>query len=362
MTESNAYTKLAEKLGAPLSRRFLAILEEMYTPEECSVLMELFAPATAKEVAARLGKDEKQTHAMLEDLVKRGALTQGKTQYAFHTSLLAFHHDVVGDPAVEPVSEKVKQLWADFFKNEWYELFVQGYIKRQETTGKPVHRVWPAIGALALSPKIKAEEILPQEDFRVTINNAKRRIIAPCGCRKLWADCDHPVDTCFACFDNPRGEYYLNKPGRALKEVSLQETYDLVSKCEEAGLVHIGVCFCCTHACEILYSLNKTQRFDLLAPSRYRAVVENEACTGCQTCVDRCLFDAIEMVKVPGSKKMKAKVDPARCMGCGLCVTTCEDKAMTLEIARPPEYITAPPPKGMPDFRRISPWGFYDLQ
>jgi electron transport complex protein RnfB len=362
MSTNEAYTRLAEKWNAPPSKRLLNILEATFTPEESLLLMELFAPATCQELAGRLKMDEKSLSAKLEDLVKRGVLTQGKTQYAFHTSLLAFHHDVVGDPAVEPVPEKIKELWADYFYNEWWQMFVDGYIKRQQATGKPVHRVWPAVGALALSPKIKAEQILPEEDFRVTIRDAKRRIIAPCGCRKLWGKCEHPIETCFACFDNPRGEYYLDKPGRVLRELSQEECFDLVHKNEEAGLVHIGVCFCCADACEILYSLTRAKRFDLLAPSRYRATVESELCSGCQTCVERCLFDAIEMVKVPNSKKMKARINQEKCMGCGLCVTTCEAKAMTLEIARPPEYIIAPPPKGAPDFRRISPWGFYDLK
>ena len=361
MKGNNAYNQLAEKLGAPVSKRFISILEEMFTPEENELLLELFAPVTCQELSARLEVDEKTLSAKLEDLVDRGVLTKGKTQYAFHKTLLAFHHDVVGDPAVEPVPDKVKELWGDFFRNEWADMFVQSYIERQEATGHPVHRVWPAIGALDLSPNIRPEEILPEEDFRVTIQNAKRRIIAPCGCRKLWAVCDHPQETCFACFDNSRGEYYIDQPNRLLREISLEESLSIVHNAEESGLVHIGVCFCCKCCCEILYSLTKANRFDLLGPSRYRAFSDNELCSGCQTCIDRCPFDAIEMVKVPGSKKLKAKVIEEKCMGCGVCVITCEPNALTLEIARPPEYITSLPKKPAA-FRHGSPWGFYDLK
>jgi Pyruvate/2-oxoacid:ferredoxin oxidoreductase delta subunit len=315
---------------------------------------------TCQEVAGKLKLDEKAVSVTLSNLVDRGLLTRGQTQYAFHTSLLAFHHDVVGDPAVEPVPDKIKELWTDFFYNEWWESFLNNYITRQKATGRPVHRVWPALAALDLSPKILPSQILPEENFRLTIQNAKRRIVAPCGCRKLWGKCDHQLETCFSCFDNSRGEYYLNKPGRALREVSLDETLAIVRRNEESGLVHIGVCYCCADACEILYSLKRANRFDLLAPSRFRAAVEFELCSGCQTCVERCPFDAIEMVKVPGSKKLKARILSDKCMGCGLCVITCKPKAMTLEIARPPEYITSKPPE-MPA-GRPSPWGFYDLK
>jgi H+/Na+-translocating ferredoxin:NAD+ oxidoreductase subunit B len=362
MADRKVYDEIIKKWNARSSERLLHILETMFTPEEGKLLLELFAPATAREVAAKVGMDEKKVAGMLDSMVDRGILTKGKTQYGFHTSLLAFHHDVVGDPAVEPVPDNIKELWADYFYNEWWEDFVNGYIKRQEATGRPVHRVWPAIGALDLSPKIPRVQILPEEDFRLTIQKGKRRIIAPCGCRKLWAKCDHPVNTCFACFDNSRGEYYLDKPGRILKELSLEETMDLVHKCEQEGLVHIGVCFCCTDACEILYSLKKADRFDLLGPSRYVAAVETELCTGCQTCLERCPFDAIEMKRVPNSKKMKASVNKEKCKGCGVCVVTCEPHALALEIARPPEYIKGESTAMPAEFRRRSPWGFYDLQ
>jgi Pyruvate/2-oxoacid:ferredoxin oxidoreductase delta subunit len=362
MHSIEVYNDIIKKWGSKPSQRLVKILEAMFTPDEGKVLLELYAPATCQEVAERLKVDEKGLYRTLEDLVARGFLTKGLTQYAFHASLLAFHHDVVGDPAVEPVSDKVRELWGDFFYNEWYQDFVDGYIKRQEKTGRPVHRVWPAIGALDLSPNIKPEQILPEENFRLFIQNSKHRIMAPCGCRKLWAKCDHAIETCFACFDNSRGDYYLGKPGRVLREVSLEESMDIVRKAEEAGLVHIGVCYCCPDACEILYSLTKTKRYDLLGASRYQAAVNTDLCSGCQECLDRCYFEAIEMKKPAGSKKLKASIVNENCKGCGLCVVSCKQKALTLELVRPPEFIKNPQPVVSADVRKFSPWGFYDLK
>ena len=369
MSENDAYIELAEKMRAPTSERFLKILDAMFSPEEARICLELFSPATCQELASRLNVDEKDLSVKLDNLVDRGILTRGKTQYGFHTNLIAFHHDVVADTAPHTgpnaVPQKVKELWGDFFRNEWCDMFVDNAIRMQQVIGRGLP-IWPAIGALELSPNIRPEDILPEENWRLRIENAKRRIIAPCGCRVVWGVCDHPLMTCFACFDRPRGEYYLNQPGRLLKEVSLEETLDIVREAEESGLIHWGDCYCCNCCCEMLYSVTRAQRFDLMTPNRFQATVNEELCTGCQDCVERCPFDAIEMRQSATSKKLKASIISEKCKGCGVCIVGCKQKALTYEIVRPPEYIkrrpSLPPsrPGGPP--RVIPGWGFYDLK
>jgi len=376
MKENEEYIKLAEKLGAPTSTRFLSILEAMFTPEEAKICLELYVPATCQELARELGDDEKSLSKKLENLVDRGILTRGKTQYAFHTTLLGFHHDVA-DTGVHmgphAMSQKVKDLWADFFYNEWSVNWVTMASERKKAGGHGI-MITPAIGALELSPNIRPEQILPQENWKMQIQLAKRRIVAPCGCRVLWGKCDHPLMTCFACFDNSRGEYYLNQSGRLLKEVSLEEALDIVRANEEAGLIHWGVCYCCPDACEMLYSYTKANRLDLVEPNRYEARVDEDHCIGCQDCVEKCPFNAIEMRKTAKSKKLKASIIAENCKGCGVCIVGCKQKAMRYEIVRPPEYMKArefkfPAPQPIKSGRRIAvntvigPYGgYYELK
>ena len=346
---SEVYLDIAKKLNAPLAERFINILKADFSPGEGRVILELFTPSTSREVADRMKTDEKEVLPVLEELTRRGVINRGETQYAFHSSVIAYHHHTVGGVGIEPTPEKIKKAWGDFFYHEWSDMIAAEYKERQANTGRPVFRVWPAVGALELSPNIKPDQILPQEDFKLKLRNTERIIVGRCGCRKNWAspECSHPIETCFAPTDGPWVARFLGQPGRtSVREVSLDEALDIVRKNELAGLVHTGACFCCTCSCEILFSLKKAgNRWDLLGKSRYEAVVNEDKCAGCQTCVERCPFDAIEMKKVPGSKKLKASVNRENCMGCGVCIVGCQERAMFYELAKPPEFIYRPKPK-----------------
>ena len=55
------------------------------------------------------------------------------------------------------------------------------------------------------------------------------------------------------------------------------------------------------------------------------AKVDDEKCTGCESCVEECPSEAISMVKD------KAVVNVETCVDCGVCVDTCPVEAISLE-------------------------------
>jgi ferredoxin len=68
------------------------------------------------------------------------------------------------------------------------------------------------------------------------------------------------------------------------------------------------------------------------ARSRFVVKYDEESCTGCGLCEERCQLHSITMEE-------RAAVDIDKCMGCGNCVLVCPSGALSLVEARPVESI-----------------------
>ena len=55
------------------------------------------------------------------------------------------------------------------------------------------------------------------------------------------------------------------------------------------------------------------------------AKVDEEKCTGCETCVAECPSEAIKMAED------KAVIDEEACIDCGVCVDACPEEAISME-------------------------------
>ena len=350
--KNELFDKLSERMGAPGSKRFARILKAMMTPEEASILLEVPAPMPAKDIAKKLGVPEKSLQAKLDDMAQRQIIRKFGDAYVAPNNVLMFHHGAVGWIR-EDLKARAYPLWGDFFYKEWRDTLVDGFLKRKATGAPGTQRVVPAYRALRASPNIKPEQILWYEDMEQILRRSERISFMMCGCRGLWRKCDNPIDTCMQVEYPTGGERRKRQPNEFMKppkDATLEEALAIIDDCEEKGLVHIPLntshgdlfCNCCDDCCMILnpmFHRGEGTVWEILSPSRYRATVNEELCTGCQTCFKRCKFSAIEMKQVSGSKKMKSSIINEHCMGCGVCVVTCKKKAITLELVRPPAHI-----------------------
>ena len=157
-------------------------------------------------------------------------------------------------------------------------------------------------------------------------------VVTTCICRKehemMGHGCDKPKDVCLS-FGS--GAYFYEQNGLG-KEISQEEALEKLKMGEEAGLVlqpgnskkPMNICMCCGCCCQVLKNLNTLEKPAESVHTNYYARVDEENCTACGACVERCQMNAIEVADV-------ARVWPERCIGCGLCITDCPTGAMLLE-------------------------------
>jgi ferredoxin len=116
------------------------------------------------------------------------------------------------------------------------------------------------------------------------------------------------------------------------REIDKQETIEILNKAQEEGLIlqptniqkPISICACCGDCCHFLTAVKKLPRpVDYFATNYYSEVDEN-LCTGCSTCVERCQMGALTLVD------NVSHVNLDFCIGCGNCVSNCPSNAIHL--------------------------------
>jgi len=344
-----------ERMGFPGSIRLRPIMEQMMSPDQARMALEL--PGTPQEVAEKTGIDVDRVRDNLDELYFKGVIFprgdfRHREYFRFARSIGQLHDAVLATRELDVEKDRpFFQLWDDFVMNEMYPSFAERY---RQLPG-PISRIVPAYKAIKDLPGV-----LPYENFPEILKAQELIGVVPCSCRlnkdSVGEPCDrHDEVAHWTCVQFGRGADYITARGSG-KELSKEEALALNDIIEESGLLHIWPnaaimtgpklsCQCCRDCCMNTIPLDQAglPLSTLWEKSRYEAEVNQDECSGCQDCVDRCLFDAIGMVRPEGSKKYKAVVDPEECFGCGSCVVGCPQEAISMKVVRPPEHIPPAP-------------------
>jgi len=329
MPDQNSYRELAKSLGASESKIIPKILEIIADEKEAKVLLAAFPPATASELSEKTAIPREEVEGMIEPLFLKGLIfsskKEGARRYYRVKTVPQFHDSSI---LWKGASKQFHKLWKEYMETEWRDFgkIIEAFVP------KPVVRVIP-VGA---SIQSKAQ-VLAFEDVREIVNQAKKLAVTPCTCRVIDGKCGKPVEVCIQV--NRAAEYALLRgTGRSLTK---EEALSLLHLAEKEGLVHIAdnrrnidhiICNCCRDCC-MNWRLPNPHK--LVAPSRFQALVNVEECIGCQTCLDRCFFEAI----VIEGEEPKARIITEKCVGCGVCTVTCPTEAITLKEVRPADSI-----------------------
>ncbi len=346
---SDLYEKLRQRLddmgtGYPATQNGieLKILKKIFTESDVEMFLMLTPMLeTPQSVADRLNLPEKETAAHMENMAKRGLLFRQKkndiVRYAavpFVVGVFEFQLNTVDETLARDLEVYYQQVLGKSFQSWSTPVMRTIPINRQLVTE------WP---------------IAPYEDVAKIFDDQKKIAVAQCICRttakKAGKGCDKPMEACFL-FGSHADYYVDNGMGRFItKEVAKE----IALKNEEAGLVMqpfnsqnvCGMCSCCGCCCGMLRSLKKQDNPAAAVKSNYFAQIDKEECTGCETCVDRCQMEAIDMVDDIAVVNLK------RCIGCGLCVSTCPTEAVRL-MKKSDDHQYIPPKTGMETYIRIA--------
>lgn len=350
MSTGDSYAVLMERLQYPGSLRLRRILECLMTPEQAHLAAEL--PGTLEEVAQRTGVPVARVRQQLDDLYFRGIVFprdfDNRDFFRFARDIRQFHDATQATQKLDTKKDRAFfEAWQDFVTHEWYPRLGKATVAR----GRPGMRVVPAYKAIQ-----ELSGILPCEDFREILKAQQLIAVVPCSCRlratSIEQPCKHARETeRWNCIQFGRGAEYAIKRGSG-KEISLKEALDLMEKIEGDGLVHTWVnnanltgfplvCNCCRDCCQTYVPLDMLGASIGYAweKSRYLAEVNPDKCNGCQVCLDRCQFDAIQLVRQTGSGEEKVRILADKCFGCGACVVGCAPGAIKMRAARPPQHI-----------------------
>jgi len=333
MSDKTLYQQLAEAVGEGESHYIPAIFETIADEKEASVLLAASPPATLKELSEKTGIEEAEIENMMDPLFKKGLIYKSKKPDAiryYRVRQIYQMHDataVMDDPP-----QKMLDLWKEYMAEEWCD-----YRTRIEADHGPHSRVIPV--NVAIDPQT---QIMPFDDVKSLIEGATTMAVTRCSCRVIDGACGAEVWNCMQ-FDKAADYGIERGTGR---KITMQEAIDMLKAAEDEGLVHVSsnarsigkvICNCCEDCCMNWPLARGGGKKNFVLPSRFKAVVDAELCSSCETCVERCVFDAVSM----DGNGDTAVIDPDKCWGCGVCLVTCPVEALSLKETRPEDFVPA---------------------
>ncbi|MBF0573649.1 MAG: 4Fe-4S binding protein [Desulfamplus sp.] len=296
----------------------LRILKQLFTEQEAELASNLMMiPETPQAIANRTNKDVEAIEPLLKEMAQKGLIMHISKNGSDSYMTIQF---VVGIWEYQ-VNRLTEELIRD--ANEYIP-----YLMKEESKHKTRQlRVIPVSQAINADMKV-----MDYEEAEKIIRAQSKIVIAPCICRTehriIGKGCGHMQEGCFV-FGG--GAYYYERRGIG-RSVDHEEALAVLHKGVEQGLVlqpgnslkTMNICMCCKCCCHILGYIRQSDKPSTVVNSNYFAVVDEDACTACGICEERCPMDAITVEQV-------AKINNERCIGCGLCAAACEFDSIKLQ-------------------------------
>lgn len=343
MTEG-VYDKLADALAmrggavpAVKCQEFFALLKELFTPEEAELAIKMPIVPFPAEAFARdvVGGEPGAVKNLLEKMADKGVVfTVDRGDVRLYTLMPLVPGIFEMQFLSGEVSERTKRL-ARLFDD--YFILVRKAATSPQVEAFGSRAVFPFARVIPVEEEIPTDvTIHPYDKVSQYIAKSDYIAIGVCYCRHhgelVGHPCDKPKDVCMAF--GPQAKYVAERGFARL--VSREEALRVLNRSEEAGLIHCSsntskyinfICNCCACHCGIIQSI-KRGVIPMGAVSSFIITVDEDACSGCGTCIDRCQMEALALA---GALVVR---DAKRCIGCGLCISACPTGALRLELRK----------------------------
>jgi len=338
------YRELCETLAKRRGRypgkdvpEFYALVEELFTKEEAEVYNAIpkgYQPAEA--IAKALGKEVAEVTPILEGMADKGLCTAGSM------GGMTFY----GAPTFVPgIFEFQFMRGTKTERDKKIARLIHAYKAVVDADQGPVKMAYPTTRVIPVDQKIQVENVIhTYHQVATYIEKYSPLAVSTCFCRheaKLLDetdDCGNPDDV---CMQFGMGAQFVidRKLGR---QISKEEAFAILKKSEEAGLVHASInrqeidflCNCCACHSIILKTALAQSKPGEAMNSGFKPVHNDDLCTACRICIDRCPTKALFMTD---GDEWELNLD--RCIGCGVCATGCAFEAIALV-----ERAGVPPP------------------
>jgi NAD-dependent dihydropyrimidine dehydrogenase PreA subunit len=311
-----------------------ALLEEIFTEEEAEMFTRMpLAASSPEQIAEGVGKSAEATLAILEGMADKGLITtrdrEGCRVYLTIPLVPGIFELQLMKGGTSERDKELARLFEDYF---------------QAAQGMPLDEVRipsvPFSRVIPVEEEIKGGiEVYPYDVLSEYVEKTENIAVAACYCRHhgelIENPCDKPKEVCLSF--GPGAKFVAERGFGRL--VSKEEARKILDTAEEAGLIHCSsntanyidfVCNCCDCHCGIVQSL-KEQMTHFGRVSNFMVEVDEDLCSGCELCIDRCPMDALVM------KDAAAERMDERCVGCGLCVSSCAVEALRM-VNRPERH------------------------
>jgi Na+-translocating ferredoxin:NAD+ oxidoreductase subunit B len=334
------YDKLAAALNARntavpslLCKEYYDLVEFLFTPEEAEIFCAMpIEHAMLEEIADNMStKDLTTLASQLEKMGDKGLVhireTSGMKKYEALPFVPGIFEFQLWKGAVDERSKKWAFLLRDYSKAIPRELM--------STSAPKIEKAAPGRKVQVDKEVTHLTSVVPYHEMKKLIQDTDYIAAGNCVCRHqgnlIGKPSSEPINNCMSFGESAKFPIERGYVKRLTKEEALKR----LDEAEEAGLVHTYVnnpsqwsnlqCNCCGCHCWIIKGLIKSPVPSQMVNARYLVHINQEDCTACQACVDRCWVKALKIIDGKLTREEK------RCIGCGLCMWACPADALYLE-------------------------------